>query len=424
MRSARAVFALLLIALTACSGSTPTPAPTPPQTATVPAPAPSATAAPTMAPPPTASPTRAAAPTANAAQAADPPTISPPSTASPTATNTPAPPPVAPTPTTAPTAAPAPFKPTLTKLTDGGCCRNPVWYPDGTRVLYTDAIPNQQLAGTYAVPADGSGPPSVFWPSAATVSPDGSRIAFPDFAARVTRIQEFGKQSTATLANDAAYVWFSRDGRQVAWLARAPGAQPSSNVDRLVTVWVANADGASARIVRGGNVRAAELAWFPDGQRLLFAGRDRDGGNPGIYTLDVNTGALTRIVDAFSPRGVRLAPDGNTLVYLAALEEKPEDNGLFLTRVDGSGKRKLPVLGGVRWLPDSAALLVVPTQADNGPDQLVRVDAATLATTPLTDRAALPFRIAQDEWQAAPDGTRIAFTSLADGNISVLRFAP
>jgi Tol biopolymer transport system component len=289
--------------------------------------------------------------------------------------------------------------------------------------LYTDAIPNQRLAGTWAVPADGSGPPTVFWPSAATVSPDGSRIAFPDFTAHVTRIQEFGKQSVATIDNNAAYVWFSADGRQVAWLELAPGPQPSSNVDRLVRVWVANADGSSARRL-GPTVRAEDLAWFPDGKRLLFIGRDTDGNNPGIYVLDSVAGTLTRVVDAFSPRGARLSPDGSQIVYLATLEEKQEDNGLFIVQADGSGKRKLPLLGGIRWAPDSRSIVILPFQMDNGPDQLIRIDAATLATTPLTDRAALSFRVAQDEWQLSPDGTRIIFNSLQDGNIYVLRFQP
>jgi Tol biopolymer transport system component len=290
-------------------------------------------------------------------------------------------------------------------------------------VLYTDAVPGQKLAATYAVPADASGPPSVFFPSAATIAPDGSRIAFPDFANNVTRIQEFGKQSTATVANNAAYVWFSADGRQVAWLALAPGPQASSNVDRLVRIWVANADGSNAR-TQGGIVRAAELTWFPDGRRILFVGRDADGSNPGIYVLDINTGALTRVVDAFSPRGARLAPDGNHIVYLAALEEQADANGLFIVNADGSGKRKLPLIGGIRWAPDSRSIIILPFQSDNGPDQLMRIDATSLATTPLTDRAALPFRVAQDEWQLSPDGTRIVFNALTDSTIYVLRFTP
>ena len=408
MRSARllALFAVFLLVACSNGGTTHTappssPPPIPPTST------PGATA-------PTPLPTTPQARTAKQDAATDTPvpTDTPIPTAIPAATAA-----------TAPTATAQPFKPTLTKLTDGGCCRNPVWHPDGARILYTDAAPGQQLAATWAVPADASGPPSVFFPSAATVAPDGSRIAFPDFANRVTRIQEFGKQSTATIANNAAYVWFSRDGRQVAWLALAPGAQPSSNVDRLVRVWVANADGANAR-QRGTTVRAADLTWFPDGQRLLFTGRDTDGGNPGIYVLDINSGALTRIVDAFSPRGVRLSPDGGQIVYLAALEEKPEDNGLFIANADGGAKRKLPLIGGVRWSPDSKSLLILPFQTDNGADQLIRIDAATLGTTPLTDRAALPFRVAQDEWDLSPDGTRIVFDALTDSNIYALRFAP
>jgi Tol biopolymer transport system component len=399
MRSIRAVPLAILLILVACSsGATTQTAPpsSPPAAPTTLPPAATAT------PPPVAArqDTTTAAPV-------DTPTLAPASTA----TTVPA------------TATTQPFTPSLTKLTDGGCCRNPVWHPDGTRVLYTDAVPGQRLAATYAVPADGSGPPTVFFPSAATVAPDGSRIAFPDFANNVTRIQEFGKQSTATIANNAAYVWFSPDGRQVAWLALAPGPQPSSNVDRLVRVWVANADGSNAR-ARGNVVRAAELAWFPDNQRLLFVGRDTDGGNPGIYVLDINAGTLTRVVEAFSPRGARLSPDGTHIVYLAALEEQPGDNGLFIVNADGSAKRKLPLIGGIRWAPDSRSMIILPVQTDNGPDQLVRIDTTTLATTPLTDRAALPFRVAQDEWQLSPDGARIVFNALTDSTIYVLRFAP
>jgi Tol biopolymer transport system component len=399
MRSIRAGPLAILLILVACSsGATTQTAPpsSPPAAPTTLPPAATAT------PPPVAArqDTTTAAPV-------DTPTLAPASTA----TTVPA------------TATTQPFTPSLTKLTDGGCCRNPVWHPDGTRVLYTDAVPGQRLAATYAVPADGSGPPTVFFPSAATVAPDGSRIAFPDFANNVTRIQEFGKQSTATIANNAAYVWFSPDGRQVAWLALAPGPQPSSNVDRLVRVWVANADGSNAR-ARGNVVRAAELAWFPDNQRLLFVGRDTDGGNPGIYVLDINAGTLTRVVEAFSPRGARLSPDGTHIVYLAALEEQPGDNGLFIVNADGSAKRKLPLIGGIRWAPDSRSMIILPVQTDNGPDQLVRIEATTLATTPLTDRAALPFRVAQDEWQLSPDGARIVFNALTDSTIYVLRFAP
>jgi Tol biopolymer transport system component len=409
MRSVRAIPLIMLLILVACSSGATT------QTAP-PASPPAAPTATTTAVPAPATATPLPATSQPVAARQDATTAAPPA-----ASDTPPPAP-APTVTVPAKATAPPFTPSLTKLTDGGCCRNPVWHPDGARVLYTDAVPGQRLAATYAVPADASGPPTVFFPSAATVAPDGSRIAFPDFANNVTRIQEFGKQSTATIANNAAYVWFSPDGRQVAWFAFAPGPQPSSNVDRLVRIWVANADGSNAR-APGNVVRAAELTWFPDGQRLLFVGRDADGGNAGIYTLDINAGTLTRVVAAFSPRGARLAPDGDHIVYLAALEEQPDDNGLFIVNADGSAKRKLPLIGGICWAPDSRSLIILPAQADNGPDQLVRIDAASLATTPLTDRSALPFRVAQDEWQLSPDGTRIVFTALTDSNIYVLHFA-
>ncbi len=313
------------------------------------------------------------------------------------------------------------FAPAITRLTTGGCCRDPFWHPDGSRVLYADSIPNQRLAGTYAVPAEG-GPPMMFWKEIATLSRDGARVAFPDFAAGVTRVQEFGKSSIATVSNGAAFVWFSPDGRQVAWIERLDAPQTTSAIDRLSRVWTANADGTNARI-RANNVRTSEIQWFPDGRRIVYTGRDANGTNPGIYALDLNTGVIAQLATGFSSRGVRLAPDGQSLVYLATLEANAEANGMWVVRLDTGERRKLPLYGGVRWLPDSSALVMLPTQSDGGADALVRVDTITLAVTPLTDRAALPFRVAQDQWQLSPDGTRIAFVSLDDGNIAVLRFA-
>ena len=68
----------------------------------------------------------------------------------------------------------------LTQLTEKGACGDPLWSPDGHRVVYTDP------ENLYVVPADGGSPPVSLntgqWAEADSFSPDGRDLVYSTFA--------------------------------------------------------------------------------------------------------------------------------------------------------------------------------------------------------------------------------------------------
>jgi len=68
----------------------------------------------------------------------------------------------------------------LTRLTQKGDCGDPLWSPDGNRILYTNP------ASLYAVAADGSSPPETLnsgqWAQADSFSPDGGELLYSTFS--------------------------------------------------------------------------------------------------------------------------------------------------------------------------------------------------------------------------------------------------
>lgn len=66
-------------------------------------------------------------------------------------------------------------------------------------------------------------------------------------------------------------------------------------------------------------------AWSPDGARLAFVSHSLDA--PGIYILDLRTGAVTRVTNQndFSPAW---SPDGTRLAFTSSLSKAPSAHGL------------------------------------------------------------------------------------------------
>ena len=166
-------------------------------------------------------------------------------------------------------------------------------------------------------------------------------------------------------------------------------------------------------------------AWAPDGPRLAFVRTSKPSPDRSrIYLLDVAGGRAT----ALTPGGRQIqsidpawSPDGRQIAY-TRWNSRGEvgENAIVVAQADGSGERVLrrvgldgqpDVMGQPAWSPDGAQILYTRYTTDrrhNFRPSLHVMDAATGDSRPLAGDAA------DGAW--SPDGRRIAFSGVRDGN--------
>jgi Tol biopolymer transport system component len=336
------------------------------------------------------------------------PTAPPPATA----TFTPVPPSPTPVIEATPTAAPS-----LVQLTSGGCCVQPFWSPDGSRLLFIDRPDPGAPAGIYGVDLQG-GPPQLFTQRLGLYSADMQYLAFPQNGVAV--VERLADGQRWRIANGGRAVSFSPDGSQIAWTAGQSGP-PFDTAQRCI--WVSKLDGSQARTVAD-VIAGGLIGWFPD-SRLLLSGR-RDPGEaqsslwaltPGQTASESQWQELVRTEQRM--RSVSLSPGGGWLVYLVSFASDPAADGIWLVDTFGGQPKRLALFGGYQWR-DEGRLLVIPLEPGASSQQLWQVEASNGQALPLTDPAVTPFKIANGDWSVSPDGHRIAFVSALDNNIWLL----
>jgi len=155
---------------------------------------------------------------------------------------------------------------------------SPSWSPDGTRVAFRGVDPRDLgSSGLYVVNADGSGlhrlvqrtagePQSIDFIRAAW-SPDGSMIAYPEYAGLTTLSYDLhvvdvaggGTWTVSAERTDEAWPSFSPDGRWLAFVASPHDAGPSDLV-------IARPDGSERRVI---HLDVESFAWAPDASHVL-----------------------------------------------------------------------------------------------------------------------------------------------------------
>ncbi|MGW8251018.1 MAG: hypothetical protein ACWGO1_10275, partial [Anaerolineales bacterium] len=220
-----------------------------------------------------------------------------------------------PQPTENQTASPTPSPtatPSLRQLTSGGCCVEPFWSPDGSRVLFLDKPSADSSIGFWGVSTDG-GSPELYNDRLGIYSNDMTLLAYPQ--RDQTIVERLADGQSWTIPSGGRAVTFSPDSMQLAW-TQGDSGPPFDTARRQV--WVSNVDGSQAAAVidlYGGGFSG----WFPDG-RLLVSGRlTADETAPGLYAVTPADGRIIQLASGERLRSASISPAGTWVTYLSTL---------------------------------------------------------------------------------------------------------
>jgi len=294
----------------------------------------------------------------------------------------------------------------MKRLTAAGCCTRPWWSADSQIVRYV----GPQMTALGVNITDGSGAQSE---PLAVVSPDG-KIAYQGYATPPVFVSG-SKQWTAPLRG--AWPSFSPEGRQILWQVRYGEEFPNEPIPQT-EIWLANADGSSARLIK---IQAGGSAlWLDERLLLLYAPTEPRHNQHTLSIYTIATGAVEKLGTFDGVRLLSVAPGGGAVMFLLPFQSDPSQSGVYLLKtLPGAAPEKLPFIGAWRWR-DSQSVVVVPFNAPGDSQALSLYDIRTKAMQSL---ASPPFRIANSDWSISPDGQWLAFVEASDQTIRVLRLA-
>ena len=290
---------------------------------------------------------------------------------------------------------------------------NPQLSPDGSEVLYTrtlvDKVNDRRASSVWIMNADGSKKRFLVDGSSPQWSPDGTRIAFTaegepggsqvfvrwmddeGLVTQVTRVQK--SPSNVEWSPDGTRIAFtmtvpSDDPWPVSLPGRPEGAKWTDApkvVDRLwyrrdrrgyvdegyTHLFVVPAEGGTARQLTDGDWNHQGVAWAPDGEEILFTSlrvedAEHEWRQSDIYSVQVATGAVTRLTDRSGPDGSPLpSPDGRLVAYTGndLTTDTYITRKLYVMNRDGSGSRMISQgfdrqPSGLVWAADGSGLYI------------------------------------------------------------------
>ena len=303
-------------------------------------------------------------------------------------------------------AAPSPPKAALTQVTSEGCCTGTSWTPDSRALLYIDRPPGAAQAAIYTVPAAGGQAPSVRFSRVAFYSPDLKYAGVPQ--GNTTVVERLSDSKRWTLDTQGAQLLWGPEGR-VSYTVSAQSGNYDRRVSRVYALTLGEAPRLVATLYGGGAV-----AWLNSGVLLLSGKREVAARDRQLFTLDLQSGARRTLASALNLRGVQPSPDGKWVAYSVAFD-RPERDGMFVQPITGGEARRLNWFGSYQWR-GSGSLLYIPLTLNVPTHTVWQYDLGSGQARPLLNLGA---KVQSEQWQASPDGQKVAFRRAGDGNIYV-----
>ena len=242
------------------------------------------------------------------------------------------------------------------------------WSPDGAQFICATDIgsgnPNPADNGLYTLRSSDGGDlervtvtPEGYDDTNPVYSPDGSRILFSrlsDTAPSALMVVnpdgsdplQLSPPGLSPLDTVFPADW-SPDGSQVTFAA----AWKSSGRGRGTALYVVNSDGSGLRQITPSGLGAVSAQWSPDGQAIAFTSKFR--AQPQVWVVRPDGTSLSEVTHPtnghFSETPV-WSPDGNKLLFLRG--DRSGQLGLWTVNVDGTGLLQLTSIAanaGYAW---------------------------------------------------------------------------
>jgi Tol biopolymer transport system component len=150
-------------------------------------------------------------------------------------------------------------------------------------------------------------------------------------------------------------------------------------------------------------------------QTLILNGKLKAGTRDrALMMLDLKTNNLKTFSSALNFRGISISPTGRYLAYYVAFDS-PARNGMFVLDTLSGTARRVPWFGSYRFR-DASRIVFVPMQ-NSKTHSLYEWDLPTNTQRLLLDLGA---QVAVDDWQIAPNGSRMVFVSASNRALHVV----
>jgi dipeptidyl aminopeptidase/acylaminoacyl peptidase len=212
-------------------------------------------------------------------------------------------------------------------------------------------------------------------------SPDGRTLAFlsdREDSQQIWLMSTGGGEAMklTTAKNSVDSFHWSRDGNRIAYLASDPKTadeekkqkdQDDARVidgDRKpVRAWTVDIATKAAKRITSGPWNLHEIAWLPDGKRLLAIATDRpadDRRTERLYSFSLEDGRMEEILAPPGPLGrIQVNPQGSTVAFVSSPGDGPTTQDLFVLRLGTKSPKNLtaanmdrPVLS-FQWMGDT-----------------------------------------------------------------------